>query len=342
MRTVRVWLNHWFSTAYHIIELIKRDDDINFYVLGSNREENCVYRLVCDEWHVEPEYKSEEQYVGFCLDFCRAHDVEAFLPRRAMAAIAKRLDEFDEIGVKVLAERDLGVLDTLSDKLCAYSAWESKEIGFVPQYKAASNIAEFEAAYKSIKTDDNRVCFKFARDEGAVSFRVIDNSILDAGGLRRGIGAKITYADALTLLGNADNFPTLILMPYLAGPEVSVDCLKTESGNIIIPRYKTHGRAEKIRFDKGIEAICDKFMDVFSLNCPFNAQFRYDGEVPYFLEVNARMSGGVQFSCLATGVNIPNIAVSKLLGINKPWSFEKKETIVSYIETPVEVAKCAV
>jgi carbamoylphosphate synthase large subunit len=57
--------------------------------------------------------------------------------------------------------------------------------------------------------------------------------------------------------------------------------------------------------------------------------------VPYLLEVNARMSGGIQLSYAATGINIPNIAVNRLLGIEKRQVWDKTTRVVSFIETPI-------
>ena len=55
MNVVRVWLNHWFSTAYNIINLIKNDTYFSFYVIGSNENEVSVLKAVCDEWYSEPD-----------------------------------------------------------------------------------------------------------------------------------------------------------------------------------------------------------------------------------------------------------------------------------------------
>ena len=33
-KTVRVWLNQWFSTAYHIANLIRDDERFAFYLIG--------------------------------------------------------------------------------------------------------------------------------------------------------------------------------------------------------------------------------------------------------------------------------------------------------------------
>lgn len=129
--------------------------------------------------------------------------------------------------------------------------------------------------------------------------------------------------------------PEIMLMPLLTGTEVSVDCLKTEQGDIMIPRFKSNTRAEYIRYDEEILKTCSNFLNKIPLECPCNIQFRYLDNIPYFLEVNTRMSGGIQMTCLASGINIPDIAINKLLGINKNWVLNKQNTKITHIETPL-------
>ena len=48
------------------------------------------------------------------------------------------------------------------------------------------------------------------------------------------------------------------------------------------------------------------------------------------------MSGGLQLSCLATGINLPAIALQQLLGKEMPWNYpDRKEQRVAHIETPI-------
>jgi biotin carboxylase len=63
-------------------------------------------------------------------------------------------------------------------------------------------------------------------------------------------------------------------------------------------------------------------------------QFKLKGDIPYLLEINTRMSGGLQMTCEAENINIPNIALNKLLGKEIDWNLEAKERVVSYIEIP--------
>ncbi len=54
-------------------------------------------------------------------------------------------------------------------------------------------------------------------------------------------------------------------------------------------------------------------MDKVQLKFPCNIQFKIKEGIPYLLEINTRMSGGLQMACLAADINIPNIALNKLL-----------------------------
>lgn len=66
---VKAWLNHWFSTARNIIELM-RENNPDLHITGSNENELSVIKSVCDEWYQESVLKGEK-YIDFCLDFCR-------------------------------------------------------------------------------------------------------------------------------------------------------------------------------------------------------------------------------------------------------------------------------
>ena len=60
---IRIWLNHWFSSAYNIINLIKKDEK-DFYIIGSSRNNNSVVKSVCDEWYQEPEWNEKIKVIA--------------------------------------------------------------------------------------------------------------------------------------------------------------------------------------------------------------------------------------------------------------------------------------
>ena len=334
MKCVRVWFNHWFSTAYHIINLLKDDRETEFFVIGTGSNPNSVVRTVCDEWFDEPTADSGDGYVDASLAFCREHAVQVFVPRHHQLAISRRIAEFHTIGVQVLVG-DAETISVLQDKQAAYALFDRLGIGILPQYRVVTTLAEFEAAYRELTGIYEQVCMKFVQDEGGKSYRLIVPAISGYEGLFRKQSTRMPYNKIVEALSEVESFPPLMLMPYLPDEELSVDCLRTGSGIIMVPRIKYSGRLESVGYDEDILATCRAFYDQIGIEGPCNIQFKYLHGIPYFLEVNTRMSGGVHMSCAAAKVNIPNIAVNRLLGIEKPWKIDRTIRRFSQVGYPI-------
>ena len=332
----RIWFNHWFSTAYHLIDLIRAASD-EFYFVGSNKNDYAIYKRNCDEWYREPEKISAAAYVEFCLNFCREHSINIFVPRRNLTAISERRGDFENIGVKVLVGKDARLMKIFDDKVATYEFFAANNLAeIVPPYRLAKSFDDFTQAYDALKTSANRICYKLTEDEGALTFRVIDDSIEKISALHNMPNMKVTLAAARKILSDYDFKIPLIVMPYLSGREISVDCLTTPRGNIIVPRFKTNQRYSEIKFDDAIIAAAEKILSLINLDVPINIQFRTDGEKFFLLEINPRMSGGLQLSCLGAGINIPAIAINQLRGVETLWTVPaKKFCRVAHIETPI-------
>ena len=105
------------------------------------------------------------------------------------------------------------------------------------------------------------------------------------------------------------------------------DCPPTVSGDDAYLSFcKEHGVDIFIRFLR---------------SSPCNLPFKHHEGVPYLLEINTRMSGGIGLSHKGTGVNIPNLTVNLLLGVDKPWEPPLNAlssgacSNVSYVEMPL-------
>jgi len=329
---IRVWFNHWFSTSYRLIELMKENEGEQVWVVGTNKQSNSVIRNVCDEWYGEP-VTDGDAYVEDCIRFCQEHRIDVFVPRRKMLDISRNMDKFREIGVRVMAE-DYSRLELLADKARTYDLFRPQEGLCIPEYRIADTVEEFEQAYLELKAKYDQICVKFVLDEGGMSFRKISEEENPYHMLKMYVINAIPFNRYREWLKAIEPFDSLMVMPYLPGKEISVDCLNTSSGLIAVPRYKGAARHEEIIYDDRIMDMVGRIMETAGLEFPCNIQFKLKEDEPYLLEINTRMSGGLQMSCLATGVNIPNIALNKLLGKEIPWSFERKNRIVSYIEMP--------
>lgn len=329
---IRVWFNHWFSTSYRLIELMKADANKKIHIIGSNMRKNSVIQKVCDEWYEEPTCEGAE-YINYCLDFCKSRQVDVFVPRRNMLSISQNIDKFNDIGVKVLLD-DYETVSLLEDKVKTYDFFKSIDGINVPDYYKVASVEEFKEAYAKLSLGNEVVCAKFVRDEGGKSFRKISKESKGLNKIKSYAGVGISYDDYLAVLEGVEDFDDIILMPYLEGNEISVDCLNTEKGLIAIPREKGNSRDERVFYDEDILNMVRIITANIDIKYPFNVQFKYKESMLYLLEINTRMSGGLQMSCLAADVNIPNIALNKLLGVEVDWVQRKKEAVVSYVELP--------
>lgn len=333
---MRVWFNHWFSTAYHLINLIRDGNPGQFTVIGSSTNSSAIYQRVCEEWYTEPDDLGADEYAAFCLEFCRKHGIDIFVPRRNMTAVVEHYNDFAALGVKVMADTDASKISLLDDKRKTYEFFKTKGSTCVPEIRIAHSLEEFDAAYQELKKVSTRVCYKLVVDEGVRSFRVVDDRMESPSALLEKPGTKVTLAATRRVLGGYDFSIPILLMPYLSEVEISVDCLATSSGDLIIPRYKTGKRYSEVIFSREVMKLCGEMMDLLGMKMPMNIQFKKEQGKLYLLEINPRMSGGLQLSCKASGINLPSIAINQLLDTEVPWgypNFERQK--VANIETPI-------
>lgn len=333
----KIWFNHWFSTVYHLINLIRADSD-DYIIIGSSANSEAIYKLVCDEWYIEPDGLSDNEYVDFCLDICQTKHIDLFIPRRKQLAISEQADRFYSIGTKLMCITDDRIISCIDDKVSCYEWIENFLPECVPDYVKAVNIDQFISAIDRFSDSKKqiRACYKLSIDEGASTFRVIDEMTEYPKTLYEKPGYKVTKQTAVSVLTQYSFHIPVIVMPFISGKEVSVDCLKTSSGNIVIPRIKTNHRYSVVDLDSPTKELAHVILNKMPVGIPLNIQFKYEGDKPFLLEINSRMSGGLQLSCKATGINIPGIAVSQLFGVEKKWK-EPDERLfkVANMESPV-------
>lgn len=313
-----------------------RENNPSFTFVGSSENEHAVYKRACDEWYVEPGGLSEREYVDFCIDFCKKHKIDVFVPRRNLTQIVLEKERFDALGVKLFADDCKELQLILDDKIKTYEYIREINKEIVPDFYVATSLEEFKEGYGKLKEKGYTVCYKLTVDEGARSFRVVKDDAYGASSIYEKPGSKITLEHALIILSSYDFSVPVLLMPYLNGVEISIDCMKMDDESIIIPRYKTSKRFSTVKFDKEIMALCKELLDRLNCKMVMNVQFKLLNNKPYLLEINPRMSGGLQLSCKASGINLPSVALNYLLGKKEEWRYpEFTSAKVVHIETPV-------
>ncbi|SLL36975.1 carbamoyl phosphate synthase-like protein [Mycobacteroides abscessus subsp. abscessus] len=318
----RIWFNQWFTTVAHFIDMIRYNSDgIEFEVYGTSNNENALYLSYCDASFKEPSVTGEE-YLQFCLAFCRKHSIDIFVPRKENVLIAKHLREFNELGVQVLVCPDAHLMENLDDKEATYQLIERqsflKEYVSIPDYFIVTNAEAFKEAYYNLKEKGHTVCFKPVIGEGGNGFRIIQERLATIEELfYNGVSHKITFDHAYETLKQQAVFPPLMVLEYLDGPEYSIDCLAYD-GELMaaIPRKKGKGRVRELEQNQELITLAEKINQVLKIPFVYNIQVKYKEGKPKLLEINPRMSGGLHYSCLA-GINMPYRAVKLLLMGNK-------------------------
>lgn len=332
---MRVWFNHWFSTAYRLMELLKQGDS-SITIISSNKLKLAVYQEISSEFYLEPINISDNDYVLWCLDFCKKHNIDVFIPRRGRLEISKNLQLFLDNNIKVMVHTDSSLVECLEDKFETAKIFKENNLCNVPDLYLVDNVEDFKRAYKELENKNEKVCVKYNRDEGGLSFHIVEKDRNYIHNLRTNIGTRISYNILVDILYQTDEFEKLIVMPYLEGPEISIDSLNTHKGFIGLAREKIGTRATRIKFDKELYEVSKKFAEITNITMPYNLQMRWHNNQIYLLEVNTRMAGGTYKSCL-TGINMPYIAYCELMGLDYeiPDIQNIKEMLVSEIETPI-------
>ncbi len=262
-----------------------------------------------------------DAFVDAALELCRRAAVDVFVPGRGMLDVARREDEFRRIGVAVQVGPPDG-LAVLAGKTTTYAA--ATELGVpVPLSRTVVDLDGFRVAVDELgeATGGSRLCFKPDHDFGGHGFRVLDDRADTIAEIGRPPSVRISHATAERLLGSVATFPPLIVSEYLDGDEISVDCLTTPQGRLLaaLPRRKAGGPwTRELVDDRDVVAIARRMVEGLGLRYLSNVQVRYRTRSgtpeAVLLEVNTRAASGLYQSCLAGGVNLPDLALRLTLG----------------------------
>lgn len=335
-KKIRIWFNRSFAVGYHYIQAVRNNEDgLQFEIYGSHRDPEHVSLLSCDYTEVEPVLTGDE-YAEYCLDFCRRHEIEVFVPRWGMRYVVAAAEQFAQMGVKLVCCTDAQLLDEIEDKGNFFRSADEQQLMVVPEYEVVHTAEQFKAAYERIEAKGLHVCFKPTRMEGGVGFRVINNESDPLEDLFSTVSARVTFDHVYRTLSSVETFPELMVMELLEGPEYSIDCLASPEGELLaaIPRRKNGGRSRLLEHNEELLAIAARVASFYRIPYNYNLQLIYQGDTPKALEINPRMSGGLHMSCL-TGINFPYLAVKMALGYPVEVQQPEYGLLTTYVEQPL-------
>lgn len=325
---MNILINNFGSQVNNITELLHKDPNCKVIYLVKGVEtgpDNFKDTVDIVDFDMSANTDITE-YVKFITEKCLQYNIDAFIPFAKMDELVDFKDYFESQGVALVVPSNNKTFKMLNNKFETYNFLGSKMPEIIPSCFCANTKKQLLDAVNVIHNSGSQVCIKYCKDISAYSVRIVSferrslneldfKTSSQSSYLRR----MITYRDLVEMLEDMDDNDLLprqaIVMEYLDGKEVSCDCLRTEYGNIILPRVKVSGKVQHIFKDEQILSLCNKILSYTGYDCICNIQFKYSNGKPMLLEVNTRMSGGIHIASKAVNINLPLLTVKDKLGI---------------------------
>ena len=317
---LRIWLNRTYAeNAFFVAQLRENADLVALEVHATHVDPDSPVLRAADVSSLEPDHLSPAAYVEFALDYCARNRIELFLPRLHQLAVAEHRAEFDLLGTTVVSPPSEAI-ELFNDKATAYQALAAAGLP-VPLWWRVTDAPSLLHAVAEIEASGGTPCLKPVTGAGGEGFRVLSRKPFSLARLA-GAPSRVVPLDQVVealeyaTAQSTDASPVVdwLVMPQLAGPEVSVDCLVDREGRLrgAIGRSK-QGRRRGFTLDPAYLEPARELAERFRLSYLTNIQFRHQDGVPVLLDINTRPSGGLH-QLARCGVNFPWAAMRLALG----------------------------
>ncbi|MFE6051147.1 ATP-grasp domain-containing protein [Kitasatospora sp. NPDC056446] len=322
---VRVWLNRTYAENIFFIEQL-RAAPRPVVVHATHGDPDSPLLAAADHGTPEPADLPADGYVDYALDYCARHSIDVFVPQLHQLAIALARPAFEAIGTTLLCPPATAIA-TYASKADGYAAIAAAGLPTPPWWRVRTP-GELLDAVDRIEDAGHTACLKPTTGAGGAGFRVLTRKPYGAGRLT-GWDHRVQVEQVATALaeGGADGGADggaglgpehepvdLLVMPYLDGPEVSVDCLADRDGTPLttVGRTKEGRRRGFTTEDRYLEPV-QRLVRASRMAYLSNVQFRrFDGQ-PVVIDVNTRPAAGLHQLRLC-GLNLPWDAVRLALG----------------------------
>jgi biotin carboxylase len=333
----RIWFNRNYATTYHVVGMLRENPDRRpVHVTATHVDPDSPVLAAADDAFVEPDELGADDYVAWALEFAHTHRIDLLVPRLYAAELAAHRDEFVAMGTTLMAA-PADTIRLFENKVLAYEA--AKQLGLtVPPYRVARTGTELRDAYADLTAELSgvvaQICVKPVAGAGGAGYRRLTTGVpelsLFAGEPRARADLDLPCAALDAAAQRAEFASPLLVMPYLTGPEISVDCLADTDGRTLAaigrgrddPGRADVGGTERRRVivdDPVARHTAETLNRAHRVAYLSNTQVRYwqgPGDTSpraYLLELNTRMAGGLSQTSLA-GVNLPWASVRLALG----------------------------
>lgn len=316
---MKVWFTKGLSSTMDAVSLVRGDPlASDIHLVGSHTDLSHPLKTICSEFIVEPPHITDDDYPVWLYDTAMQHKIDHVIGQRKPRSLWSAIPKFAGSGIGLHLPAKPETLTLLDNKLDFQTDLNCPELQGAGVFCHAAlqftNLAEFDLAWDQLSTDESYasgLCVKPVTGIFGSGFRRLDTDgktlerlmSNDPGDLYR------LPLDAFRLaLSKTTLQPQMILMPYLKGPERSIDFVARDGELIVAVARVKRAKVQILETNGPAIDIARVLAHRYRLNGLCNLQTRESGGRQIVLEINARMSGGMAMACLA-GVNLPLIAI---------------------------------
>ncbi|MCC6979744.1 MAG: ATP-grasp domain-containing protein [Candidatus Melainabacteria bacterium] len=337
MKKITVWFNRGLSQTAWLVGGIRSSlqPGEELHIICTHTDPNAAVKEVADQFELEPTNVTPQEYVEWATEFAARNKVDVLIPHNYTIGLSAASDKFAAFGCKVIVAGDAATISLLKSKSELYDVVrEGGGLGIeIPPYTLAADIEQVTAALRAYRERFGTLCFKPVKGLGGHGFRIVSDLGSDYPHAHNGDFPPLKMEEVEAyLIGEGNPLPEMMVMPYLNGPEYSVDCL-AEDGVLVasVTRTKFPGGIEEVLDDKpDLVEQSAKLTELLKLSGLYNVQFlEADDGTRFLLEINARMAGGIHWG-IFTGVLLPYWAIRLAAGTATPADIPQPKTGIRF------------
>lgn len=314
-----IWFMEGLSSQRDIVLSVKEMKEaygIPFLVIASHRGNRPEITSVADVSLVEP--KDDAERLQFITKVVVDYHVVAIHAGRNCSWFEENRLNIEALGVSLTTgATNLGIFALADDKVRFSQFMEENSLPVVHSVQV-NNGDELKVQLDATKADGILQCIKPVTGIYGLGFWVLDPK---AGAMtafdnpdNRRVQPSV-YLGAMLAQEESKASAPMVLMPYLPGPERSIDML-VENGKVIaaVARRKEGPLQFMEQAGEAFELgkACAEVMQADGL---INVQTRNNSDgKPVLLEINMRPSGGICYT-RAAGLNLPGLFALRKLGL---------------------------
>ncbi|KOC90807.1 ATP-grasp domain-containing protein [Winslowiella iniecta] len=316
--TTRIWLMEGLSSQRDIIQGItafSKSHQVDVEVFASHRHQRNEILSQADFALLEP--ADEQQRLNFILTTVNKYAIQAIHTGRNALWFETHRAAIEACGVRLAtgATRP-DLLELADDKVAFAQLMEKHGLPVVPSIRvnSAAELRQLIAA----SPFSEPLCIKPVTGIYGMGFWRFDDSVSPMATFTHPENRKVNAGLYLNALEESDSFEPLVLMPYLPGPEYSVDILAERGTVLAAVARRKEGALQYLENSGEAFELAKACAQVMGADGLVNVQTRNDSSgKPVLLEINMRPSGGIGYTRFS-GVNLPGLFALRQLGLMEP------------------------